>query len=268
LPFYWYFVCSFIRKISTQALKNKKQFGLIGKNIEYSFSRKFFSKKFSSNDKFLNFDYKNYDIQSIEGVNRIFNHEKTSGLNVTIPYKEDIISFLDKISDEAKKIGSVNTICFENDMKIGYNTDIFGFTESLKANKIDNIDSVLILGTGGAAKTISYFCVKNDIPYNIVSRQSSKMHLSYNNLDKKKFLHKVLIVNCTPVGTFPEVNKCPELPYEIINKENIFFDLVYNPSETLFMKKGREIGCKALNGYEMLRFQAEMSWKLWSKTFE
>ena len=128
MPFYWYFVCSFIRKISTQALKNKKQFGLIGKNIEYSFSRKFFSKKFSSNDKFLNFDYKNYDIQSIEGVNRIFNHEKTSGLNVTIPYKESVMRYLNKIDADAKKIGAVNTIKILPDNKLkGFNTDAYGF---------------------------------------------------------------------------------------------------------------------------------------------
>ena len=245
-------------------MRNKKQFGLIGKNIEYSFSRKFFSEKFSSDNKYSNYDYTNYDIESIHDLNNVFNSKNLCGLNVTIPYKEKIISFLDKISDEAKQIGAVNTICFENGSKVGYNTDIFGFTESLKMNKIDNIDSALILGTGGAAKTIIYFCNKNNIPFNVVSRQESNLNLSYNELNENIFKKRVLIVNCTPLGTYPDINKCPKLPYELINKENILFDLVYNPSETLFMKKGKEIGCKTLNGYQMLRLQAEMSWKIWA----
>ena len=245
-------------------MRNKKQFGLIGQNIEYSFSRKFFSEKFSSDNKYSNYDYTNYDIESIHDLNNVFNSKNLCGLNVTIPYKEKIISFLDKISDEAEQIGAVNTICFENGSKVGYNTDIFGFTESLKMNKIDNIDSALILGTGGAAKTIIYFCNKNNIPFNVVSRQESNLNLSYKELNENIFKKRVLIVNCTPLGTYPDINKCPKLPYELINKENILFDLVYNPSETLFIKKGKEIGCKTLNGYQMLRLQAEMSWKIWA----
>ena len=245
-------------------MRNKKQFGLIGKNIEYSFSRKFFSEKFSSDNKYSNYDYTNYDIESIHDLNSVFNSKNLCGLNVTIPYKEKIISFLDKISDEAEQIGAVNTICFENGSKVGYNTDIFGFTESLKMNKIDNIDSALILGTGGAAKTIIYFCNKNNIPFNVVSRQESNLNLSYNELNEDIFKKRVLIVNCTPLGTYPDIKKCPKLPYELINKENILFDLVYNPSETLFMKKGKEIGCKTLNGYQMLRLQAEKSWEIWA----
>ena len=245
-------------------MRNKKQFGLIGKNIEYSFSRKFFSEKFSSDNKYSNYDYTNYDIESIHDLNNVFNSKNLCGLNVTIPYKEKIISFLDKISDEAEQIGAVNTICFENGSKVGYNTDIFGFTESLKMNKIDNIDSALILGTGGAAKTIIYFCNKNNIPFNVVSRQESNLNLSYNELNEDIFKKRVLIVNCTPLGTYPDIKKCPKLPYELINKENILFDLVYNPSETLFLKKGKEIGCKTLNGYQMLRLQAEKSWEIWA----
>ena len=249
-------------------MKNKKQFGLIGKNIEYSFSRRFFLEKFNSNDKYLNFSYINYDINSIEEIDNIFNEKKLCGLNVTIPYKEEIINYLDGLSDQAKEIGSVNTICFENQRKIGYNTDIYGFSKSLEVNEINNIDSVLILGSGGAAKTITYFCINNNIPYNIVSRKPSKSYISYLNLNEKYFIKKVLIVNCTPVGTYPEIDKCPDLPYNLINKENVIFDLVYNPSETLLMKKGKERGCETLNGSEMLRFQAEKSLELWTKTFK
>ena len=249
-------------------MKNKKQFGLIGKNIDYSFSRRFFLEKFNSNDKYLNFSYINYDINSIEEIDNVFNEKKLCGLNVTIPYKEEIINYLDGLSDQAKEIGSVNTICFENQRKIGYNTDIYGFSKSLEVNEINNIDSVLILGSGGAAKTITYFCINNNIPYNIVSRKPSKSYISYLNLNEKYFIKKVLIVNCTPVGTYPEIDKCPDLPYNLINKENVIFDLVYNPSETLLMKKGKERGCKTLNGSEMLRFQAEKSLELWTKTFK
>ena len=122
-------------------MKNKKQFGLIGKNIDYSFSRRFFLEKFNSNDKYLNFSYINYDINSIEEIDNIFNEKKLCGLNVTIPYKEEIINYLDGLSDLAKEIGSVNTICFENQRKIGYNTDIYGFSKSLEVNEINNIDS-------------------------------------------------------------------------------------------------------------------------------
>ena len=249
-------------------MKNKRQFGLIGKNIEYSFSRKFFLEKFNSNDKYLNFSYINYDINSIEEVNNVFEQKNLCGLNVTIPYKEKIINYLDDLSDQAKEIGAVNTICFDNRKKIGYNTDIFGFSKSLEINEINNIDSVLILGSGGAAKTITYFCVNNNIPYNIVSRRPSKSLISYKSLDEQYFKNKVLIVNCTPLGTFPDVDRCPDLPYNLVNKENVIFDLVYNPNETLLMKKGKERGCKILNGHEMLRFQAEKSLELWVKTFK
>ena len=122
----------------------------------------------------------------------------------------------------------------------------------------------LQIGSGGAAKTISYFCINNNIPYNIVSRKPSNSYISYKSLNEKHFIKKVLIVNCTPIGTFPDIDRCPDLPYNLINKENVIFDLVYNPSETLLMKKGKERGCKILNGYEMLRLQAEMSWKIWT----
>ena len=243
--------------------KQIDKFGLIGKDISYSFSKKFFTQKFI-NDGLNNCSYENYDISSIYKLLEVLNDSKIKGLNVTIPYKESVIELLNHIDPIAKKIGAVNTICFKNGNKIGYNTDIYGFTESLKVNKIDDVESVLILGTGGAAKTITYFCIKYNIPYNLVSRQKSNLHLSYNELDEYNFTKRVLIVNCTPLGTYPDVNKSPKLPFELINKENIFFDLVYNPSETLFMKKGKEIGCKTLNGYEMLRLQAEMSWKIWT----
>ncbi len=247
-------------------MRDKKKFGLIGRDIEYSFSRIYFLEKFNSNLDLSDYNYRNFDIESIDLIKDLIDDKDLGGLNVTIPYKIEVIEYLDEISDEAKEIGAVNTICFENGKKIGYNTDIYGFSESLKAYSVDSIDNVMILGTGGASKTVIYFCKKNNVPFKILSRKNSKDFLSYNDIDQSFFKGKVLIVNCTPVGTHPKINECPDLPYNLLNKENILFDLVYNPPETLFMKKGKEIGCKTLNGYEMLRFQAEKSWNLWTKS--
>ena len=247
-------------------MRDKKKFGLIGRDIEYSFSRIYFLEKFNSNLDLSDYNYRNFDIESIDLIKDLIDDKDLGGLNVTIPYKIEVIEYLDEISDEAKEIGAVNTICFENGKKIGYNTDIYGFSESLKAYSVDSIDNVMILGSGGASKTVIYFCKKNNVPFKILSRKNSKDFLSYNDIDQSFFKGKVLIVNCTPVGTHPKINECPDLPYNLLNKENILFDLVYNPSETLFMKKGKEIGCKTLNGYEMLKFQAEKSWNLWTKS--
>ena len=247
-------------------MRDFKQYGLIGKDIEYSFSRKYFIEKFNSDVNLSNCSYKNFDIEFIDQINNFVNDKNISGLNVTIPYKEEIIPYLDDLSDEAREIGAVNTICFENNRRKGYNTDIYGFTESLKVNSINNIDSMIILGTGGASKTIIYFCKKKNIPYKIVSRKKSNDYLSYKEINHNFFRGNVLIVNCTPVGTYPDIDKCPDLPYNLLNEENILYDLVYNPSETLYIKKGKEMGCKTLNGYEMLKFQAEMSWNLWTKS--
>ena len=249
-------------------MRNKKQFGLIGRDIEYSFSRKYFLEKFNSNLNLSDYNYRNFDIESIDLIKDFIDDKDLGGLNVTIPYKIEVIEYLDEISDEAKKIGAVNTICFENGKKIGYNTDIYGFSESLRANSVDSIDSVIILGTGGASKTVIYYCKTNNIPFKILSRSKSKDFLSYKEIDQSFFKGKVLIVNCTPIGTYPKINECPDLPYNLLNKKNIFFDLVYNPPETLFIKKGKEIGCKTINGYEMLKLQAEKSWNLWTKSYK
>ena len=141
-------------------MRDRRKFGLIGKNIEYSFSRKYFLEKFNSDINLTGYNYENFDIESINLINSFISDKNLGGLNVTIPYKEEIIPYLDELSDEAKEIGAVNTICFENNKKIGYNTDIFGFTESLKVNSINNIDNMIIMGTGGAAKTIIFFVRK------------------------------------------------------------------------------------------------------------
>ena len=249
-------------------MKERRKFGLIGRNIEYSFSRKYFLEKFNSDTNLSGYNYENFDIESINLINNFISDKDLGGLNVTIPYKEVIIPYLDELSGEAKEIGAVNTICFENDKITGHNTDLFGFTESLKVNLINNIDSMIIMGSGGAAKMIIYFCKKNKIPFNVVSRNKSKDYLAYRDINHSLFRGNVLIVNCTPVGTYPNINECPDLPYNLLEKENILYDLIYNPSETLFIKKGKDRGCRTINGYEMLKFQAEMSWNLWTKSTE
>tara|TARA_B100000214_G_scaffold157137_1_gene112737 strand:+ start:615 stop:1364 length:750 start_codon:yes stop_codon:yes gene_type:complete len=247
-------------------LKEIKKFGLIGRNIDYSFSRSYFTDKFNSSEKHSNCEYINFDIQSINQVDFIFSQKNLFGLNVTIPYKEDIINYLDEVDDLANEIGAVNTICFENQKKIGYNTDFTGFIKTLEINSLDNFDSVLILGSGGASKTVQYYCKKNNVSYKVVSRHKKKNYISYEEINKDLLSNSILIVNCTPVGTFPNVNFSPDLPYDLINDSSIFFDLVYNPKETLFMKKGKRIGCRTINGYQMLKFQADESWNLWQSS--
>ncbi len=247
-------------------MKEIKKFGLIGRNIDYSFSRSYFTDKFNSSEKHSNCEYINFDIQSINQVNFIFSQKNLFGLNVTIPYKEDIINYLDEVDDLANEIGAVNTICFENQKKIGYNTDFTGFIKTLEINSLDNFDSVLILGSGGASKTVEYYCKKNNVSYKVVSRHKKKNYISYEEINKDLLSNSILIVNCTPVGTFPNVNFSPDLPYNLINDSSIFFDLVYNPKETLFMKKGKRIGCRTINGYQMLKFQADESWNLWQSS--
>ena len=247
-------------------MKEIKKFGLIGRNIDYSFSRSYFTDKFNSSEKHSNCEYINFDIQSINQVNFIFSQKNLFGLNVTIPYKEDIINYLDEVDDLANEIGAVNTICFENQKKIGYNTDFTGFIKTLEINSLDNFDSVLILGSGGASKTVQYYCKKNNVSYKVVSRHKKKNYISYEEINKDLLSNSILIVNCTPVGTFPNVNFSPDLPYNLINDRSIFFDLVYNPKETLFMKEGKRIGCRTVNGYQMLKFQADESWNLWQSS--
>jgi len=249
-------------------LKEIKRFGLIGRNIDYSFSRSYFTHKFNSSKKLSYCEYINFDIQSINKVKVVFNEKNLFGLNVTIPYKQDIINYLDEVDNLANEIGAVNTICFENQKKIGYNTDIVGFKKTLELNSLDNFDSVIILGSGGASKTVEYFCKKNNVSYKIVSRDKKKNYLSYDEINKDILSNTVLIVNCTPVGTYPNIDSSPNLPYNLINDKSIFFNLVYNPEETLFIKKGKKIGCRTINGYQMLKLQADESWNLWQKSIK
>ena len=245
-------------------INQQYNFGLIGKNIDYSFSRSYFAEKFKT-ENLLNHKYENYDLQNIEDVKIVLANGEINGLNVTIPYKEEIIPFLDRLSKEAQSIGAVNTIVFHRDGTTeGHNTDIIGFENALLNQWNQNCDKALILGSGGASKGVEYVLRKNGINTQIVSRKGTGDSIQYEQLTSDIIQSHHLIVNCTPLGTFPDIEDCPPIDYKAIGKKHFLFDLIYNPEETTFMKKGEKLGAKASNGFHMLVGQAEAAWKLWS----
>ncbi len=241
-----------------------KTFGLLGKDIDYSFSRGYFNDFFKK--EAIDAVYKNFDLQDINELKSVFKNEKLSGMNVTIPYKEAIFPFLDKLSPEAKAIGAVNVVKFEDDGTItGYNSDYYGFKNSLLPLLKKMPKKGLILGTGGASKAIRHTFESLDIEYTFVSRSKKEGQLTYQELTKEIIEENLLIVNSTPLGTFPKIEDCPDIPYEFLTKEHMLFDLVYNPEKTTFLQKGEEQGASILNGARMLVLQAEKSWDIWNE---
>lgn len=242
------------------------RFGLIGKNIDYSFSRSYFAEKFSAEG--LEHTYDNFDIQDIKEFQKVINETPNlKGLNVTIPYKEDVIPFLNKLNKTAKKIGAVNTIKITRKGKlIGFNTDYYGFKKSVEPFLKPHHTKALILGTGGASKAIAYAFKKLGIDYSYVSRKlSDKATFSYQTLTKDDIKAHCIIVNCTPLGTYPNTNICPDIPYDAITDKHLLFDLIYNPEETKFLSIGKAKGAVICNGYRMLELQAEKAWSIWNK---
>jgi len=245
--------------------KNKRKFGLIGKNIDYSFSKIFFKEKFKI-EKINDSIYENFDIKKIDLVEKIFKIKNLIGLNVTIPYKETIIPYLDFIDNDAKKIGAVNTICFMNNGQTkGYNTDVHGFEFALFSKWKKNTSKCLILGTGGASKAIEFVLTKNNILSTFVSRKPNKNQIAYNQVTKEILKSHKLIINCTPVGTFPNINEAPEIGYKFLTKDHFLFDLIYNPMESKFLKNGLAESCSTMNGLNMLKEQANKAWELWNQ---
>ncbi len=245
-------------------VKAVHKFGLIGKDIEYSFSRNYFSSKFESLD--LPYSYVNFDLKTIEEFpSLIKNNPELKGLNVTIPYKEAVMPFLDSLHKSAKKIGAVNTIKFTKKGKLkGYNTDAYGFKKSITPFIETHHKRALILGTGGASKAICYVLKKLGIEYKFVSRKPSDSHqLPYSQLNEDNIKDYHIIINCTPLGTFPDTMACPDIPYAGLTSQHLLFDLVYNPSTTTFMKNGQEYGAITTNGSKMLEHQAEKAWSIW-----
>ncbi|MDI1255141.1 MAG: shikimate dehydrogenase [Flavobacterium sp.] len=245
-------------------MEKPKHFGLIGRNISYSFSKGYFSKKFEK-ENLEGYSYENFDIQDIRDFRDIAEKD-ISGLNITIPYKESVIPYLDKLSKTANVIGAVNTIKFTKKGKLkGYNTDFYGFKKSLKPLLQEHHKNALILGTGGASKAIAFALDQLGIAYQLVSRNTEKQVLSYKEVNAETFKTFHIIINCTPLGTFPDVEVCPEIPYDYFTAEHIAYDLIYNPAETLFLQKAKKHGAVTKNGFDMLVFQAEKAWKIWNK---
>ncbi|MFD2561567.1 shikimate dehydrogenase family protein [Aquimarina rubra] len=239
-------------------------YGLLGRDIGYSFSRNYFSDKFRKEN--LDCQYQNFDLQKIDALKTIIQNTNIKGMNVTIPYKEEVIPYLDTLDAVAQEIGAVNVIKFENNGTLtGYNSDYYGFTESLKPLLNDAIKKALILGTGGASKAIAFALTKLKIKYTFVSRNPDFEELSYNNLDEDIINDFKLIINCTPLGTHPNVENHPDIPYEYLGEHHVLYDLIYNPEETTFMKKGKEKGATIANGLKMLVLQAEKSWEIWNQ---
>lgn len=240
-----------------------KTFGLIGKNIDYSFSRKYFAEKFSKEN--IDAEYLNFDIASISEFPEILKQRKVNGFNVTIPYKEEIISYLDELDEDAKKIQAVNTIKIENNGRLkGYNTDFWGFQKSLEPYLESFHKSALILGTGGASKAVAFALDNLAVEHHFVSRNPTQGQINYSELSREVINHKKLIINTTPLGTFPNTEEHPLLPFEYLSEEHIVFDLIYNPAETMLMKRAAEQGAKCLNGLRMLELQAEKAWSIWN----
>ena len=250
-------------------------YGLIGFPLKHSFSAGFFTDKFRKEN--IDAEYLNFEIEDILDIRRVilFN-QRLKGLNVTIPYKEKVKPFLNKISAEAEKIGAVNVIKVirkPGDMYFyeltGYNTDYIGFKDSLTPLLKPGVNyKALILGTGGASKAVSQALTDIDIEWSYVSRSKSKNNkgrvISYSELSQEIMHTHNIIINASPVGTFPEIESCPDIPYNHLTPEHILYDLVYNPEETMFLRKGKEKGATTKNGLEMLELQALAAWEIWN----
>ncbi|MFT6035594.1 MAG: shikimate dehydrogenase [Marivirga sp.] len=243
-----------------------KRLGLIGYPLSHSFSADYFAQKFQE-ENIAHYQYANYPLASIEDLGKLLaNEPQIVGLNVTIPYKEQVIPFLSGMDDKAKKIGAVNVIKIIDKKLYGYNSDYDGFKKSLLAfiPDITTVKGALILGTGGASKAIATVLQDLNIKHQFISRSANK-GLTYSDLEKDPKLIKkyTLIINCTPLGTYPQVEQMPPIPYKELTSSHYLFDLVYNPAVTSFMKAGMEKEANTLNGYNMLLEQAEVAWDIW-----
>ena len=244
-----------------------KIYGLIGNPLSHSFSQKYFTEKFIkenlTNSIYLNFETPDLD-QELFNLKSNFD---LCGLNVTIPYKSKIISFLDKVSQECKEIGACNCVKITNKKWSGFNTDVIGFETTFKSHLKKNHKKALILGTGGSAKAVAYVLKKLGIEYRFVSRKNSSENviISYAEITSSVLNEFNIVINTTPAGMFPNIDTYPDLPYEFVSSKHYFFDLIYNPGKTLFLSKAHERGAVIENGEQMLTIQAEESWKIWNQ---
>ena len=243
------------------------KYGLIGYPLGHSFSISYFNQKFT--DEGINAKYMNFEIPNIEDLIEVIDsNPELKGLNVTIPYKEKVMEYLDSISPEARAIGAVNVIRVThqgNDIQLkGFNSDVIGFTQSIEPMLEPHHKKALILGTGGASKAVNYGLKSLGLETVYVSRYRRPETICYEDITPDVIHEYNVIVNCTPVGMFPKTEECPKLPYEALDETNILYDLIYNPDETLFMRRGGEHGASVKNGLEMLLLQAFASWEFWN----
>ncbi len=243
-----------------------RKFGLIGEHLPHSFSGKYFASKFES-EGITGCDYSLYELPVIDDLQSLMKSTpELEGFNVTIPYKQQVMRFLTKLSPEAEAIGAVNCVKIEGDNLTGYNTDIIGFRSSL-LDLLDGakVDHALILGTGGAALAVEYILRELKIEYSVVSRSAGENCITYNDITKEVIEANKLIINATPLGTFPNVDSMPDIPYEYISGGHFLYDLVYNPPLTKFLQNGELRGAKICNGNAMLIAQAEAAWAIWNR---
>lgn len=243
-------------------------YGIVGNPLVQSFSPKFFNEKFKTEG--INAQYLKFEIPDISLFPDIIRStQKLKGLNITIPYKEKIIPFLDELDPQAKEIGAINVVKVSNidgEIKlIGYNSDLIGFQNSISPLLDKNVHQrALILGTGGASKAVAKGLENLGVKYSFVSRQPQAKQFSYQDLDENILNRYTIIVNASPIGTFPKIDEAPDIPYQYINENHVLYDLVYNPSETKFLKLGKEQGAVIKNGAEMLKLQALAAWEIWN----
>lgn len=243
-----------------------RTFGLVGYPLSHSFSQKYFTEKFSK-EKITDCEFRNFPLDDISKLPALLKeHPSLCGLSITIPHKQNIIPLLNEIDPAAKEIGAVNCIRIthkgDTAFLSGYNTDVYGFEISLKPLLQPHHTHALILGTGGAAKAICYILDKSKINFRLISR--TKGDLAYSALNRPEMVKNTLIINTTPLGMYPKVNECPDIPYEFLTSKHLLYDLTYNPEESLFLKKGKEKGAQIKNGLEMLHLQAEKAWEIWT----
>lgn len=245
-----------------------RRFGLIGRTLGHSFSARYFADKFQREGLADTHRYDLFELPEIECVKELIaTTEGLVGFNVTIPYKQQIIPYLDSLSAEARNIGAVNCVKIESDGRLtGYNTDIDGIRLSLdKLLGGAEIDAALVLGTGGASQAVQYVLAERNIPYSIVSRDRAKGNLTYDDLKVEVTSSHHLIINSSPVGMYPHVDQCPDIPYELLTADHYLFDLVYNPERTLFAERAAMMGAHTLCGLDMLYAQAESAWRIWNQ---
>ena len=242
----------------------KKLYGLIGFPLGHSFSKKYFTEKFEQ-EQLNDFAYENFPIPDISELKNVLNdHPSLHGLNITIPYKEKVIAFLNQQTETVQKIGACNCIKIENGKLIGHNTDVPAFLQSIQKMLLPHHTKALVLGAGGAAKAVNFALeLLNIDKTTVVRNQTAPDQILYSSLAENTFQEYTIVINTTPVGTFPNEHECPDIPYQYLSSKHLLFDLVYNPEISLFLQKGKAQGADVKNGYEMLELQADKSWEIW-----